>query len=84
MVTIKEALTAEDARKISCYSEIDYAINEDAPVLDAVQMFAAYNIGCLVTTNSKGRSHESLDQEIAFSRNATGRLMSFDYFLYHY
>lgn len=66
MVTIAEALTAEDARKISCYSEIDYAINEDAPVLDAVQMFSAYNIGCLVTTDSKGRSLESLDQGIVF------------------
>eukprot|EP00980_Cylindrotheca_fusiformis_P018596 scaffold6162_cov154-Cylindrotheca_fusiformis.AAC.6 len=54
MVTIQEALTAEDARKISCYSEIDYAINEDAPVLDAVQKFAAYNIGCLVTTDANG------------------------------
>jgi predicted transcriptional regulator len=58
MVTIKEALTAEDARKISGYSEIDYTINEDATVLDAVQKFSAYNIGCLVTTDSKGRSLE--------------------------
>jgi len=55
MVTIAEALTAEDARAISCYSEIDYAVSENAPVLDAVQKFAAYNIGCLVTTDDEGR-----------------------------
>lgn len=66
MVTIQEALTAEDARKISCYSEIDYAINEDAPVLEAVQMFSAYNIGCLVTTDSKGRSLEFLIKDASF------------------
>ena len=54
MVTIEEALTAEDARKISCYSEIDYAVSENAPVLDAVQKFAAFNIGCLVTTDEAG------------------------------
>jgi predicted transcriptional regulator len=53
--TIQEALTAEDARKVSGYSDIDYAINEDAPVIDAVQKFAAYNIGCLVTTDADGR-----------------------------
>jgi predicted transcriptional regulator len=54
MSTIAEALTAEDARKVSGYSGIDYSISEDATVLDAVQKFAAYNIGCLVCTDSKG------------------------------
>ena len=33
---------------------MDYTISEDATVLDAVQKFAAYNIGCLVTTDSNG------------------------------
>ena len=49
------AMTAEDARKVSGYNEIDFAIDEDAPVLDAVQKFAAYNIGCLVTTDAAGK-----------------------------
>mmetsp|Transcript_11362 Transcript_11362/g.17882 ORF Transcript_11362/g.17882 Transcript_11362/m.17882 type:complete len:189 (+) Transcript_11362:60-626(+) len=52
--TIQEALTAEDARKVSGYNDIDYSINEDSPVIDAVQKFAAYNIGCLVTTDAEG------------------------------
>jgi hypothetical protein len=55
MSTIAEALTANDASKLSCYSEIDYAINEDAPVYEAIQKMSAYDIGCLVTTDSKGR-----------------------------
>ena len=58
--TVQDALTAEDASKISCYSEIDYIISEDAPVIDAVQKFAAYNIGCLVTTDEKGTSPPKL------------------------
>ena len=49
-----QALTAEDARQVSGYAEIDYSIAEDATVLDAVQKFAAYNIGCLVTTDPSG------------------------------
>ncbi|CAB9499367.1 CBS domain-containing protein [Seminavis robusta] len=54
MVTVGEALTAEDAREVSGYSSIDYTINEDATVYDVVQKFAAFNIGCLVVTDSTG------------------------------
>ena len=54
LVTVHEALTAEDARAVSGYSSIDYTINEDATVYDAVQKFAAFNIGCLVVTNESG------------------------------
>lgn len=43
--SVKEGLTATDAWSKSCYSEIDYTINDDAAVYDAVQKFAAYNIG---------------------------------------
>ena len=43
--SVKEGLTATDAWTKSCYSEIDYTINDDAAVYDAVQKFAAYNIG---------------------------------------
>ena len=45
-------LTADDAFKKSGYIQIDYTINEDAFVYDAVQKFAAFNIGCLVTVNN--------------------------------
>lgn len=53
--TVKEGLTATDAWSKSCYSEIDYTINENLPVYEAVQKFAAYNIGCLVTTDDDGK-----------------------------
>lgn len=52
--TVSEAATVSDALKYSGYSEIDFTINEDAPVYDAVQKFAAYNIGCLVVTDAAG------------------------------
>lgn len=54
MVSVHEALTAEDARAVSGYSNIDYTIGEEATVYDAVQKFAAFNIGCLVVTNKAG------------------------------
>lgn len=52
--TVKEGLTATDAWNKSCYSGIDYTVNEDLPVYDAVQKFAAYNVGCLVTVDAEG------------------------------
>jgi hypothetical protein len=52
--TLGEAITAGDAAELSGYSKIDFSIDEEAMVIDAVQKFAAYNIGCLVTTNSAG------------------------------
>ncbi|KAL3936420.1 MAG: hypothetical protein SGBAC_008262 [Bacillariaceae sp.] len=54
MVTIQEAMTADDARKISCYSGFDYAIDEDSMVIDAVQKFAAFKVGCLVCVDGSG------------------------------
>lgn len=58
--TVKEGLTATDAWNKSCYSEIDYTIKEDLPVYEAVQKFAAYNIGCLVTVDSDGERNYPL------------------------
>lgn len=55
MVTIQEAMTADDARKISCYSGFDYAIDEDSMVIDAVQKFAAFKVGCLVCVDGSGK-----------------------------
>jgi len=47
--------SAEYAWNKSCYSGIDYTIGDDSPVLDAVEKFAAYNVGCLVTTDTTGK-----------------------------
>ena len=52
--TVKEGLTATDAWNKSCYSDIDYTINENDTVYEAVQKFAAYNVGCLVTVDAEG------------------------------
>ena len=52
--TVGEAITAGEAAKLSGYSNIEYRINEDAMVIEAVQQFAANNIGCLVTVNDAG------------------------------
>jgi hypothetical protein len=46
---------------LSGYSKIDFSISEDAMVIEAVQKFAAFNIGCLVTTNTKGMCLQRLD-----------------------
>ena len=55
MSTVGTAFTAGDAADLSGYKKIDFSINEDATVLEAVKTFVAHNIGCLVTTNSKGQ-----------------------------
>jgi predicted transcriptional regulator len=54
--TVQEAVTstADDAMKFSGYSSIDFTISEDSKVYDAVQKFAAFNIGCLVTVDGSG------------------------------
>lgn len=54
MTTVRDAATADDALRFSGYSEIDFTVPEDAPVYDAVQKFAAFNIGCLVTVDTAG------------------------------
>jgi predicted transcriptional regulator len=58
--TVKEGLTATDAWSKSCYSDIDYTINENLPVYEAVQKFAAYNVGCLVTTDDNGETNNEI------------------------
>jgi predicted transcriptional regulator len=39
----------------SCYHKIDFKINEDAPVKEAIQRFNAFNIGCLAVTNNNNK-----------------------------
>jgi hypothetical protein len=64
LTTVKEAAvsigsTADDALKYSGYTEIDFTIKESAFVYEAVQKFAAFNIGCLVTTDAAGKLFHS-------------------------
>ena len=54
--TVGTAFTAGDAAELSGYNKIDFCINEDATVLEAVKTFVAHNIGCLVTMNSYGKN----------------------------
>lgn len=49
-----EAQTATHAWKKSCYNGIDYTIGDDCTVLEAIQKLAAYDVGCLVTTDANG------------------------------
>ena len=52
--TVGEVATAADAAELSGYKNIPFRINQDAMVLEAVQQFAAHNIGCLVVTDDDG------------------------------
>lgn len=46
--------TAQHAWEKSCYFNIDYKVDENESVYDAVRRMAAYNVGCLiVTTNGR-------------------------------
>ena len=54
MTTLGESNNAKRAWEKSCYFQMDFTINENASVYEAVQKFAAYDIGCLVTTDDKG------------------------------
>lgn len=53
--TLGEAQSASHAWKKSCYSGIDYSIKDESPALEAVEKFAAYNVGCLVTKDADGK-----------------------------
>lgn len=59
MGTLEESPSAQSAWQKSCYYEMDFSISEESSVHEAVQRFAAYDIGCLVTTDAEGRCHYS-------------------------
>ena len=54
MGTLDESIEASEAYKKSCYLQIDFTIDEDSFVYEAVQKFSAYNVGCLVTVDGDG------------------------------
>mmetsp|Transcript_13299 Transcript_13299/g.19071 ORF Transcript_13299/g.19071 Transcript_13299/m.19071 type:complete len:207 (+) Transcript_13299:167-787(+) len=45
---------AGDTFKKSCYFEMDFTISEDAMVYEAVQRFAAFDVGAFVTLDANG------------------------------
>ena len=53
-VKVEESADATQAYKKSCYFEIDFTIPEESSVYEAVQKFAAFDIGCLVVVDAKG------------------------------
>ena len=57
MAALEEISSAKSAWEKSCYFEMDFTISEDAAVYEAVQKFAAYDVGCLVTTCANGKDN---------------------------
>jgi CBS domain-containing protein len=49
--TITTPVSAMDVFKKSCYHKIDFKINEESYVQEAVNRFTAFNIGCLAVTD---------------------------------
>lgn len=53
--SIVTPVSALDVFKKSCYHKIDFKINENSPVQEAVNRFTAFNIGCLAVTDSNNK-----------------------------
>ena len=51
---VSQHASASTAWEKSCYNKIDYTIEDDLSVYEAVQRFSAYNVGALVTTKGSG------------------------------
>mmetsp|Transcript_19794 Transcript_19794/g.29211 ORF Transcript_19794/g.29211 Transcript_19794/m.29211 type:complete len:153 (-) Transcript_19794:73-531(-) len=74
--SIEENKKAFDAWQKSCYAEIDYTIPESATVFEAVQRFAAYKIGCLVTTDADGNLSGIVTERDYVTKIAPNKLKS--------
>jgi predicted transcriptional regulator len=53
--SIVTPVSAVDVFKKSCYHKIDFKINEESSVQEAVNRFTAFNIGCLAVTDSSNK-----------------------------
>jgi len=53
--SIVTPVSAMEVFKKSCYHKIDFKINEESPVQEAVNRFTAFNIGCLAVTDSSNK-----------------------------
>lgn len=65
--TVAESPSATDAMKASCYMEIDFTIPDKAYAIEAIQKFAAFDIGCLITTDDDGMSVWLREHEFCYS-----------------
>jgi len=53
--SITTPVSAIDVFKKSCYYKINFKINEDSSVQEAVNRFTAFNIGCLAVTDNSNK-----------------------------
>ena len=49
---VNASISAVKVFENSCYHKIDFKINEDSPIKEAVMRFSAFNIGCLAVTDN--------------------------------
>ena len=49
------ASTANEVFQRSCYHKIDFRINEDTSVKEAIKRFTAFHIGCLAVTDKENK-----------------------------
>lgn len=63
--TLEEIPSAKTAWEKSCYFEMDFTIPEESYVFEAIQKFAAYDIGCLVTTDEDGEFINIVSVDVA-------------------
>ena len=52
---VVNSVSALNVFERSCYRKIDFKINEESSVKDAVIRFTAFNVGCLAVTNTKNK-----------------------------
>ena len=64
------AKDAHYAWKKSCYSGMDYTIDDNATVYEAVEKFAAYGVGCLVTKDAEGEFLVPYAHHTSYNRSA--------------
>lgn len=53
--TTAGTISAMNVFENSCYHKIDFKINEESTVKEAVIRFSAFNIGCLAVTNNSNK-----------------------------
>lgn len=55
MSAMATPVSAMDVFTKSCYHKIDFKINENSPVQEAVNRFTAFKIGCLAVTDNNNK-----------------------------
>jgi len=55
MSSVVTPVSAMDVFQKSCYHKIDFKINEESSVQQAVNRFTAFNIGCLAVTDNNNK-----------------------------